>query len=75
MGCGFSIVKPEAFSLVDRLRVMRDAEVIVCPGGSGLFNLAFAQKARFVVDLEPNQTWLYAHGNLLRSLKFQHAIL
>jgi hypothetical protein len=72
---GFAVVKPELLSLEDRIRVIRDAEEIVCPGGSGLFNLVFSGNARRVIDIEPSRTWVYAHHNLMRSLGLQHSIL
>jgi hypothetical protein len=72
---GFVVVKPELLSLEDRIRVIRDAEEIVCPGGSGLFNLVFSRNARRIIDIEPSRTWVYAHHNLMRSLGLQHAIL
>lgn len=73
-GLGYEIVYPEKLSLKDRILVIRDAEIIVCPGGSGLFNLVFAQNARLVVDIEPNNTWIHAHGRLMESLCLPHAI-
>lgn len=72
---GFAIIHPERMSLEERIRVIRDAETIVCPGGSGLFNLVFAVNCRRVLDLEPSQTWLYAHHNLMRSLGLKHGVL
>ncbi len=72
---GFKIVRPERLSLTDRIRVMRDAEVVVCPGGFGLFNLVFAQNAKLVVDVEPSTTWLSAHHRLCKSLHLPHIVV
>lgn len=72
---GFLIIHPENLSLEDQIRVIRDARVIVCPGGSGLFSSVFASSAEIVVDLEPGQDWLYAHHNLLRSLGIRHCVI
>lgn len=72
---GFHIVRPEALSLSDRIRVIRDAEVIVCPGGSGLFNLVFANNAKLVIDIEASRTWIAAHTRLMNSLELPHIVL
>lgn len=72
---GFEIVQPENLSVEERIRVIRDAEVIACPGGSGLFNMVFAQNARLVIDIESNPTWIYAHARILESLGLPHVIL
>jgi len=72
---GFHIVRPETLSISDQIRIMRDARVIVCPGGSGLFSMVFATSAEFVLDIESGTEWLYAHHNLLRSTAKPHTIL
>lgn len=72
---GFHIIEPEALALADRIRVIRDAEVIVCPGGSGLFNLVFANNAKLVLDIEASKTWIFAHARLMNSLELPHLVL
>jgi hypothetical protein len=72
---GFHIIHPEDLPLPDRIRVIRDAEVIVCPGGSGLFNLVFANNATLVLDIEASKTWIYAHARLMNSLELPHIVL
>jgi capsular polysaccharide biosynthesis protein len=72
---GFHIIEPEALPLADRIRVIRDAEVIVCPGGSGLFNLVFANNAKLVLDIEASKTWIFAHTRLMNSLELPHLVL
>lgn len=74
-GCGFHIVRPETLPLSDQIRIIRDARIIVCPGGSGLFSTVFATSADFVLDIESSTEWLYAHHNLLRSTARMHTIL
>lgn len=71
----FHVVHPEDLPLPDRIRVIRDAEVIVCPGGSGLFNLVFANNAKLVLDIEASKTWIAAHTRLINSLELPHIIL
>jgi len=72
---GFAIVAPEALALADQVRVVRDARVLVVPGGSGLFNAVFAASAAFVLDIEPGREWLLPHHSLLRSCALPHGIL
>ena len=72
---GFAIVKPETLSLSDRIRMIRDAEVIACPGGSGLFNLVFANSAKLVLDIEASKRWISAHTRLMNSLELPHLVL
>ncbi len=72
---GFAIISPEKLSFEEQIRTIRDAKVIVCPGGSGLFNSVFAANARYVVDIEPGWDWIYAHHNLLRSCRLPHTVL
>ncbi|MDX5412336.1 MAG: glycosyltransferase family 61 protein, partial [Rhodobacterales bacterium] len=72
---GFHVIHPEDLPLPDRIRVIRDAEVIVCPGGSGLFNLVFAINAKLVLDIEASKTWIAAHTRLINSLELPHIVL
>lgn len=72
---GFTIVRPETMSITDQMRTIRDARVIVCPGGSGLFPMVFATSAEFILDLEAGPEWVFAHHNLLRSTAKRHTIL
>ena len=72
---GFDMIAPEQFGIEDRMRIIRDAEGIVCPGGSGLFNLVFAQNAKFVLDIEASRTWIYAHSRIMQSLELPHTVL
>ncbi|MFG1272063.1 glycosyltransferase family 61 protein [Xanthobacter flavus] len=75
VGSGFSIVRPETMSITDQIRTIRDARIIVCPGGSGLFPMVFATSAEFILDLEAGPEWVFAHHNLLRSTARRHTIL
>lgn len=72
---GFTVICPETLPLEEQIRTLRDARVIVCPGGAGLFLSVFATSAEVIVDLEPSTEWLYAHHNLLRSLGKRHAVV
>lgn len=74
-GMGFKAIELETLPLLEQVRTIRDAKIIVAPGGSGLFNLVFALNAERVIDIEPNRTWEWAHHMLLRSCRIRHTIL
>lgn len=72
---GFFIVRPGQISIADQIYLYKNARVIVCAGGSGLFNAVFARNCECVVDIEPGTDWLYAHSNLLQSCAIPHAVV
>jgi capsular polysaccharide biosynthesis protein len=74
-GFGFTAVDIETLPIEDQIRLVRDAEYIACPGGSGLYNLVFASNAKFVLDIEAGKDWLFAHHNIMRSCGLKHSIL
>lgn len=74
-GRGFFIVDPAGMTVAQQIAIYRQARTIVCPGGSGLFNLVFADRAEFVVDIEPSRDWLYAHCNVLQSCGIPHCVI
>jgi len=49
---GFEIVETELLSFVDKVRLFRDAELVVGLGGSGMFNVAFCRPGTRVVSIE-----------------------
>jgi hypothetical protein len=64
---GFVEFFPEDHSIADQISVVSNAQVIICSGGSGLFNCLFARAARLIIDIEANSNWSHAHMNLLSS--------
>ncbi len=72
---GFAIVEPERLPLAEQIRIVRDARILVVPGGSGLFNAVFAANAEFVLDIEPGREWVFAHHNVFRSCGLRHTMV
>lgn len=72
---GVMPVEIETYSFEEQIRIVRDAKVIVAPGGSGIFNSVFAKNVEFFLDIEPNITWLHGHHTLLKSCELPHAVL
>jgi len=64
---GITEYVPERYSFEEQVCTISQAKLIICPGGSGLFNTYFAQRAELIVDLEASREWLYAHRNVLAS--------
>lgn len=48
---GFSVVRPEAFSLEDQMRMYAQATHLIGPGGSGMHNAVFAPRGTRVMIL------------------------
>lgn len=71
---GFKAIEIETFPIEDQIKFIRDAKIIVAPGGSGLFGCVFARSAEFVLDCEPGRTWVHAHHSLLKSCRIPHSI-
>ena len=64
---GFTEFFPEDHPISHQISVFAKARLIISVGGSNLFCAAFAQKADFILDIESQLEWLYAHTNLLAS--------
>lgn len=72
---GFMEFCPEEHSIEVQIATFRDAEEIVVAGGSALFNLPYAMKAKFIIDLESTNHWIYAHSNILYSVGVPFSII
>jgi len=54
---GFKIVRLEAYSFIQQVDIINNAEIIIAPHGAGLANLVFAEKTTKVIEIFPH--WLY----------------
>ena len=52
---GFDIVYMEEYSIVEQMRIMKDAEFIVSPHGAGLTNMIFARSGAKILELIPSR--------------------
>jgi capsular polysaccharide biosynthesis protein len=57
---GFAVVSPERLSIPEQAALFASAEVVAGLGGSGMFNLAYAQRVRTVIVLNH---WAYQARN------------
>ncbi|MDQ0325211.1 capsular polysaccharide biosynthesis protein [Rhodopseudomonas julia] len=72
---GFEEVRPESLSLRPRIAAFRDAEIVIGPSGSGLFNCIFCRPGTTILELEPHGGFRPMHQSLYRSLGLAHAFL
>jgi hypothetical protein len=72
---GFAAIQPAKLSIHEQIAIIKQAKVIICPGGAGLFNLPFALNCACVIDIEPGPHWVSAHHSLIRSCGIDHVIL
>lgn len=72
---GFTEFCPEQHCIETQIATFRDAEEIIVAGGSALFNLPYALRAKFIIDLESTNHWVYAHSNILWSVGAPFSII
>ncbi|MBK1626187.1 hypothetical protein CH311_04925 [Afifella marina DSM 2698] len=72
---GFEEVRPESLLLRPRIAAFRDAEIVIGPSGSGLFNCVFCRPGTTILELEPHGGFRPMHQSLYRSLGLAHAFL
>jgi len=72
---GFEIVYPETLSLADQVRTFAEAQCVIGPSGSGMFNTAFAPDACRVVDIETFHVTVAQHALFYSSCGHPYAFL
>jgi capsular polysaccharide biosynthesis protein len=72
---GFEIVYPETLSLADQVRTFSQAQCVVGPSGSGMFNAAFAPKGCRVLDIETFHYTVAQHALFYSSCALPYAFL
>jgi len=72
---GFEIVYPETLSLLDQIRTFSEAQCVVGPSGSGMFNTAFAPKGCRVLDIETFHYTVAQHALFYSSCAHPYAFL
>ncbi|WP_414832265.1 glycosyltransferase family 61 protein [Afifella sp. YEN Y35] len=72
---GFEEIRPETLPLGARIAAFQEAEIVIGPSGSGLFNCVFCRPGTTILELEPHGGFRPMHQSLYRSLGFAHGFL
>ena len=72
---GFSIVKPEQFSLAQQAAIFSNARLVVGAGGAGMFNVVFCQPGTTVITIESSAHFIEGHANLFSALELEYGVI
>jgi capsular polysaccharide biosynthesis protein len=72
---GFVVVEPERLTFAEQIRVFHHAEVIVGPGGAGMFNAVFARPGSTIVTIEGSPQWVHSHANLFATCGLNYGVI
>jgi capsular polysaccharide biosynthesis protein len=72
---GFVVVEPERLSFAEQISVFHHADVIVGPGGAGMFNAVFARPGSTIVTIEGSPQWVHSHANLFASCGLRYGVI
>ncbi len=72
---GFFIYEPECHPLEEQIATFAAAEVIVGPGGAGMFNAIFAVPGRKLISIEPLPYWVGLHANIFGSMQHKYGFI
>lgn len=64
---GIEIVEPEKLTMDQQIQVFAQADLVIGPSGSGMFNIVFCRPGAVVIDIESEDHWIYAHAGLFAS--------
>lgn len=71
----FTIVDPEELSALEQISVFSQAEMVVGPSGSGMFNVVFCHPGTKVIDVESEPHWIHAHHCLFASCRTRYGFV
>jgi capsular polysaccharide biosynthesis protein len=72
---GFEVVEPEYLSFVEQVKLFRETEMVVGPGGAGLFNVFFCNYGTRVISIESSTAFVHWHAELFGSLGLRYGIV
>jgi capsular polysaccharide biosynthesis protein len=72
---GFTIIYPEILSFAAQMRIFYNAQYIVGPSGSGMFNILFAESPRKVLDIETFHVTVRQHAKFYASCGAKYSFL
>jgi capsular polysaccharide biosynthesis protein len=72
---GFVTVEPELLTVAQQVGLFSKAEVVVCPGGSGIFNAAFCPPSARFITIESSGRYINTHAGVFASLGMRHGII
>ncbi|SHF55087.1 Protein of unknown function [Microbulbifer donghaiensis] len=75
MDLGFSIAYPETLSFSQQIRLMRNAEFVVGPSGSGMLNSVFSRPGVKVVDIESFTHTVRQHAHIYDSTEKKYGFV
>jgi capsular polysaccharide biosynthesis protein len=70
----FEIVEPQALDAASQIRLFRNAELVVGPSGSGMFNAVFCRPDTKLIDIESEPHWIIPHSGLFSSAGLRYGI-
>lgn len=71
---GFQILYPENTSPQEQIAAFGNAELIVGPSGSAMFNVAFCRPGTKLIDIESEPHWIHAHACLFSSCQLRFGL-
>lgn len=71
---GFRIVEPGKLTASEQISIFSQADLVVGPSGSGMFNAAFCRTGATLIDIESEKHWIYAHSGLFASCGLRYGI-
>jgi hypothetical protein len=72
---GFAIVTPESLDFPTQIQIFSQADVVIGPGGAGMFNCVFCRPGATVITIESNAYWISNHCILFGSLDLDYAVV
>ena len=72
---GYTILYPETLRLEEQAKAFVDAERIIGPSGSGMFNAMFSEALRKVVDIETFHVTVRQHAKLYTACGAEYSFL
>jgi capsular polysaccharide biosynthesis protein len=70
----FYIVEPEYLTAAQQVATFANAELVVGPSGSGMFNAAFCRPGTKIIDIESEPHWVFQLSCLFASLGLPYGI-
>ncbi len=59
----------------EQIAVFAQADLVVGPSGSGMFNIVFCRPGTVVIDIESEDNWIYAHAGLFASCGLPYGLV
>jgi capsular polysaccharide biosynthesis protein len=72
---GFDIVAPEQMDFRTQIQAFAQSDIVIGPGGAGMFNCVFCRPGATIVTIESNANWVANHCALFGSLGLNYSVV